>query len=242
MSGTLRGLVAIPARNEEKSIGGVLEGLGRELPGLDVLVVDDGSSDGTRQVAEGLGATVAHHPCNLGYGRAIQTAIKYARVEGYDHLVTVDADGQHPPEAARSLLERFLAEDLDLCIGSRFVAAGGYRDVELGRRAGMLVFSWLSGLVVGQRFYDTTSGLKVMRASVFEAFSHGHFVDFHVEAIVYLTQLGFRVGEHPVVMRERQHGRSMYSLLTGATYPMKTMLMVLVALLQAQLARRGRLV
>jgi glycosyltransferase involved in cell wall biosynthesis len=233
-----RTLVAIPAYNEGATIRSVANGVRRALPGADLLVVDDGSSDGTPAILEELGVPAARHLANLGYGRAIQTAIRYAQEEGYEALITLDGDGQHDPAQLPPLLEAFRAHGFDLCVGSRYVASRSYRGVPLGRQIGMRTFSVLVGLVAGQRVYDTTSGLKAIRRTAFPALGLWHFVDFHAEAIVYLLRLGFRVGEHPIVASERQHGTSMYSLLSAVTYPSKTLLMVLLGLVQAELARR----
>src|SRR5207248_3168634 len=99
---------------------------------------------------------------NLGYGRAIQTAIKYALRAEYDILITLDADGQHYPEQVRAMYAAFLESDRDYLIGSRYVTSKKYSDAPLARRIGMQVFSRLTRLVTGTRIYDTTSGLKVI--------------------------------------------------------------------------------
>lgn len=230
--------MAVPAYNERASLPGVLAGVRASLPQLDILVVDDGSCDGTADLLADLGVLSSRHLCNLGYGKAIQTALLFAHRHDYDYVLTIDADGQHPPEEVPALLEFFLASQVDLCIGSRFVVGQRYRGVPLGRRLGMYSFSLLSRLLTGRRFFDTTSGLKAIRGSVFPALVSGSFVDFHVEAIVYLDRLGFRVAEHPVAMRERQRGQSMYSPVSAIAYPLKTLLVATVALVQASLARR----
>jgi glycosyltransferase involved in cell wall biosynthesis len=231
-------LVAIPAHNEAATVRGVVEGVRRALPSADLLVVDDGSRDETASVLQDVGVPAARHLANLGYGRAIQTAIHYAQGGGYDVLVTLDGDGQHDPAQLPALLETFQRNGWDLCVGSRYVTSRSYRGVPFGRQIGMRTFSVLVGLVTGHRVYDTTSGLKAIRSTVFPALALWHFVDFHAEAIVYLLRLGFRMGEHPIVAGERQHGASMYSPLSAVKYPAKTLLMILLGLVQAELARR----
>lgn len=233
-----RVLVSIPAYNEAATVADVVADVRRALPGHDLLVVDDGSRDRTAAILAGLGVRTARHPCNLGYGRAIQTALTFAFREGYDVLVTLDADGQHDPSQVQGLLGALETNPWDLCVGSRYVASGRYAGAPLDRRAGMQAFSALVRLLTGARIYDTTSGLKAFRRRVFEPLTRWHFVDFHAEALVYLLRLGFRVGEHPITVRERRAGRSMYSPLSWAKYPSKTLLMALVALWQAELTRR----
>jgi glycosyltransferase involved in cell wall biosynthesis len=232
-----RGLLVVPAYNEEAALPGLIAGLRGAFPDLHLLVVDDGSRDGTPDVLRELGVTSARHLCNLGYGRTIQTALRYAMVNGYDYVLTVDGDGQHPPQEARRVLDHFLASGLDLCIGSRFVATRSYAGTPWGRRLGMVTFSLLAALVTGRRFFDTTSGLRVMRRTIFEPMTRWHFVDFHAEAIVYLARLGFAVGECPVTMDVRRSGHSMYTLPHMATYPFVTLLTVIIAVAQASLSK-----
>lgn len=233
-----RVLVAIPAYNEKATISEVVQRVRESLPEFELLVVNDGSQDTTERVLQSLNVTTATHLCNLGYGRAIQTAIKYALVCDYDVLITLDADGQHQPEQIKDMFRECMANDWDVLIGSRHIKERNYAHSPLGRRLGMQVFSTLVGLVAGQRVYDTTSGLKVLRRGVFEPLTHWHFVDFHAEAIVYLLRLGYRVGEFPITVAERTHGQSMYSFLSHLKYPLKTSLMVLLGLIQANLTRR----
>lgn len=231
-------LIAIPAYNEAGTIAAIVERVRFSLPDYDLLVVNDGSGDATGLVLKTLGVTVATHMCNLGYGRAVQTAIMYALDCGYDALITLDADGQHQPEQVGGLLREFEAGGCDVLIGSRYIAGGGYRGAPLGRRVGMQLFSLIVKLVVGQRVYDTSSGLKVMRRTVFDPLTHWHFVDFHAEAIVYLMRLGYRIGEYPVTVADRTQGRSMYTLVNHFKYPLKTSMLVLLGIIQAGLTRR----
>jgi glycosyltransferase involved in cell wall biosynthesis len=237
----MRVLVAIPAYNEMGTIEQVVDRVRESLPDFDLLVVNDGSSDATGEILKGLNATTATHLCNLGYGRAIQTAIKYARSCEYDALITLDADGQHHPEQVLSLFDASKAGGWDVLIGSRYVKTRDYSQAPVGRRIGMQLFSMLVRAITGRRIYDTTSGLKVIRRSVFDPLTHWHFIDFHAEAIVYLLRLGYRVSEHPITAAERTQGQSMYSFLSHFTYPLKTLLLLLLGVVQAGLTRRKSL-
>src|SRR5262249_40158555 len=182
----------------------------------------------------------ATHLCNLGYGRAIQTAIRYALRFGYDVLITLDADGQHYPEHVQRLYEAHANGGWDVLIGSRYVESHDYSESPLGRRIGMRLFSWLVRMVGQQQIYDTTSGLKIIRRSAFEPLTRWHFIDFHAEAIVYLLRLGYRIGEYPITVSERRHGQSMYSLVSHVTYPLKTLLILLIGVVEAELTRRSQ--
>lgn len=239
-SSAQRILVAVPAYNEEATIHKIVSRVRESMPEFDLLVVNDGSRDGTRQILESLGVATATHLCNLGYARAIQTAIKYALVCNYDALITLDADGQHHPEQVLALYAESIDHGWDVLIGSRYIGTRDYSHSPLGRRLGMQVFSLLVKLAVGQRVYDTSSGLKVMKRTVFEPLARSLFVDFHAEVIVYLIRLGYRVGEYPITAAERTHGQSMYSSLSHLKYPLKTSLMILLGLIEATLGRRRK--
>ena len=231
-------LVAIPAYNEAATIRSVVDRVRADLPECDLLVVNDGSRDRTADVLAGSGAVVANHLCNLGYGRAIQTAVLYATRGEYRQLITLDADGQHDPAQVRPLLAEFDRGDWDILIGSRYVARKRYDGVPMGRRLGMQLFSQLVGVTAGRRIYDTTSGLKIIGRRTFAALADWHFIDFHAEALVYLMRLGFRIGELPITIDERRHGRSMYSALSHIKYPLKTVLMLVLGVVQAGVTRR----
>jgi glycosyltransferase involved in cell wall biosynthesis len=233
-----RTLVAIPAYNEAATIRNVVERVRQNLPDCDLLVVNDGSSDATAAMLDGTGATVVVHLCNLGYSRAIQTAMLYAERAGYDRLVTLDADGQHDPAQVRALLTEFDTGRWDVLIGSRYVVSRRYTGAPFGRRLGMRVFSSLVRLMAGRRVYDTTSGLKVVGRQTFAPLTSWQFIDFHAEALVYLMWLDFRIGEFPITVEERQHGTTMYSALSLIKYPLKTALMVVLGVVQANLTRR----
>ena len=154
-----RVLVIVPAHDEEESLPATLDELRRTAPALDVLVVDDGSRDATVQVAHERGVAVVCHAVNLGVGGALQTGFRWALRHGYDVGVQLDADGQHDPVHLPALLEPVLKGACDVSIGSRYVARTGYR-APPARRLGMLLFSTVVRLAVGQRITDTTSGYR----------------------------------------------------------------------------------
>lgn len=231
-------LVAIPTYNEQETIANVIQRVRDALPEFDLLVVNDGSSDSTAQILKDLRVLVAPHLYNLGYGHAIQTAIKFAHQMNYDVLITLDADGQHYPEQVRHLYTVSCESSWDLLIGSRYLETHDYSSVPLGRRIGMQLFAALVRILTGRVIYDTTSGLKVMRRSVFVPLSRWHCLDFHAEAIVYLIKLGYRVGEAPISVAERIAGGSMYSFASLFKYPINTGIMTAMAVMEANSIRR----
>src|SRR5215813_10949946 len=158
-----RVLVTIPAYNEEGTIEEVVRRVRESLPNFDLLVVNDGSCDATGEILGHLGVVTATHLCNLGYGRAIQTALKYALSCDYDALITLDADAQHYPEQVLRLYYADMERGWDVLIGSHYVKTHDYSQAPLGRRIGMRLFSLLVRAITGHHIYDTTSGLKVIR-------------------------------------------------------------------------------
>jgi hypothetical protein len=236
---SVSGLIIIPAYNEAHTIASVLLGLRRVASNLDRLVVNDGSKDATAQVVARLGERQMSLPCNVGYGRALQAGIKYALARGYDFVVFFDGDGQHNPEDVPRLVNALLQLGVDMVIGSRFVHGRPYTG-PLARRLGQIVFSQFTRVLLGRRIFDTTSGLKVVRVAACNALVRGTFMDFHTEALVRLSILGFTVAEVAVSMQQREHGQSMHSLNSLVEYPIKTLLLTLVAAVDAHLQRRVR--
>jgi len=233
-------LIAIPAYNEAATIEDVVQRVRAAMPQHGLLIIDDGSRDGTADILRRVDVMTATHLCNLGYGRAVQTAIKFAAANGYDALMTLDADGQHHPEQLPLLYRESLRMGWDVLIGSRYVGTQNYSASPLGRRLGMKLFSAMVKLSTGHRIYDTTSGLKIISRPAFDCLMRWHFVDFHAEAIVYLLRLGYHVGEFPITVFERQHGQSMYSALSHLKYPATTSIMVLLGVVEANLTGRKR--
>ncbi len=234
-----RVLVVIPAYNEEQTIASVIDSVRRFAPDYDRVIVNDRARDATGEIVDALGEKQLRLPCNLGYGHALQTGLKYGLLRGYDVVVSFDADGQHRAEDIRPLVEALLAGDAGVVIGSRYCDGRPYEG-PAGRRAGQILFSYLTGLLIGRRIRDTTSGFKAMRAWACSTIIGGVFMDFHTETIVRLSLNGCNIIEHPITMRERLHGRSMHSKISFVAYPLQTLLLTVVAALDALLLRRTR--
>jgi glycosyltransferase involved in cell wall biosynthesis len=228
----VRTLVIVPALNERESLPVTLDELRAAAPGLDVLVVDDGSCDGTADVARARGIPVARHPFNLGVGAALQTGFRVAFERGYDVAVQLDADGQHDPRQIADLVQPVAEGRCDVSIGSRYVASSGYR-APLTRRAGMLLFEAVVRLALRQRIADTTSGFRAYGRRVIDVCQHDFPRDFpDAPLLIMLSRRGFRLLEVPVLMRERARGQSFYTLSKKLYYPYKNLLASLMAWLQ----------
>jgi glycosyltransferase involved in cell wall biosynthesis len=232
-------LIVIPAYNEEKTIAAVLGCLRQVVPAYDRVVVNDGSADNTAGVVAEMGEKQLQLLCNLGYGHALQTGLKYALQQGYEVVVCMDADGQHQPEDVPRLVEALYQNEADLVIGSRFGNGNPY-NTPISRRLGQLFFSHLTYFLLGRRIYDTSSGFKAIRAAACEAVIQKNFMDFHIETIVQLSLSNFKIMELPVTVKERTHGHSMHSIASIFQYPLKTILLTIVAFMDAFLVRRAR--
>jgi glycosyltransferase involved in cell wall biosynthesis len=219
-------LAIVPALNEELALPAVIAEIRAADPGMDVLVVDDGSHDATAEVAYAAGARVARLPFNLGIGGAVQTGYRLACDEGYDVAVQIDGDGQHRPDQLLRLLEAIRAGGANYVIGSRFAHGSEYRPSR-SRRSGMVILSRLVSLVVGRRLTDTTSGFRAADRRTIELFAAHYPHDYpEVEALVLAARSGLRIAEVPVTMRRRSSGRSSITPLRAVYYMVKVMLAV----------------
>jgi glycosyltransferase involved in cell wall biosynthesis len=217
----------IPALNEEDSIDAVVRDA-RSVLGADVVVVDDGSTDATADLAVAAGATVLTLPYNLGVGGAIRTALRYAHERGYAQVLQLDGDGQHEASEGLRLVQTLEAGDVDLVVGSRFAA--GY-DVAFGRRLVMRTLSRTISRRLGTRITDTTSGFRAMGAPTIAVFSKEYPLDYlsdTVEALLIAGDAGLRVAELDVRMRPRQGGTPSASPLKSAYHLVRLLLVVLI--------------
>ncbi len=223
-------LAIVPALNEEQNVGKVVAQLRAHPRGIDVLVVDDGSTDNTAAVARGQGARVISLPFNLGIGGAVQTGFKYAQRHDYDIALQVDGDGQHDVGEIDKLLEPLLGGAADVVIGSRYVGTATYK-APLMRRLGMIIFSLVNSLIIRQQVADNTSGFRAFNRRAIDFLARDYPADYpEPEAVVLLGRSGFRLVEVPVHMHQRQHGRSSIDSFQAAYYMIKVLLAVLVDL------------
>jgi len=234
-----KGLIVIPAFNEAESIAGVVDEIRAEGLELDIVVVDDGSSDRTVQVLGNLSVQTLSHPINLGYGVAVQTGMLYAVRNGYDFLVLMDGDGQHVPGEIRKLLAG-LDSGADIVIGSRLLAGSRSYSVPIFRRAAIGFFSFLAKVLGRVDIMDVTSGFQAMRRDVFSFLAKEYPVDFpDAEVVIMLGLKRFTVAEVPAQFRPRERGRSMYSsTMTVLYYPFKSFLASVIVLLRLFRERR----
>jgi glycosyltransferase involved in cell wall biosynthesis len=221
-------LAVVPAYNEAATVGSVVEGLHDHAPQLDVVVIDDGSTDDTAARAEAAGARVLQLPFNLGIGGAVQAGFKYADEHGYGYMVQVDADGQHDP---REVSKLFAALDgpgrADMICGTRFASATGYI-APVSRRTGIHVFAFLLSRLLHQPVTDPTSGFRLYNRRAIALFARDYPHDYpEVEAVLMLHHHRLTMREVPVKMYQRGGG---VSSLNGSGKSFYYMVKVLLAL------------
>jgi glycosyltransferase involved in cell wall biosynthesis len=206
-------LIFIPAWNEEDNLPAVLDGLRESIPDADLLVVDDGSTDRTAEVARAHGAEVDSLGVNQGLRFGIAAGYRWALEHGYAYCGRVDADGQHPAHELARLLALVRSDQCDVAVGSRFVSGEGYAPYRYrpspARAFGTALLRRAMKLVLGRPFGDATSGLYAVNAKALpmlaETFVSGAP---EVEALIRVADAGLRLQEVPVTMEVRASGES----------------------------------
>ena len=225
-------LAIIPAYNEEESLPGVISDLRGHFPAADVLVVNDGSKDGTSSIARGMGVKVLNLPFNLGIGGAVQAGYLYAAKHEYDVAIQFDGDGQHCATEIKKLLQPLIDGKADLVIGSRFLQPGNYQ-APFMRRVGISIFSFVLSRILDGPVTDTTSGFRAANKQVAGYFARYYPDDYpEVETLVLVHRHGLRIAEVPVTMRERTGGRTSITAFQSAYYMVKVLLAVFIDLLK----------
>jgi glycosyltransferase involved in cell wall biosynthesis len=226
-------VAVVPAYNEAGAIGRVVDEIRDVDPSIDVVVVDDASTDETASVAESRGATVLRLPFNVGIGGAVQTGFRYALEKGYGVAIRLDGDGQHDASEISKLLEPLERFGADLVIGSRFVDPEGSYRPPFARRVGIRLFARLVSILGGQRVTDTTSGFLALDRVGIELFAAEYPHDYpEVEATLVALRSGLRLSQVQVEMRERETGASSITFVRSVYYLVKVMLALLVASLR----------
>jgi glycosyltransferase involved in cell wall biosynthesis len=219
-------LVVVPALNEAASIAHVVTNL-RTL-GYDVLVVSDGSTDETARIAESSGARVLQLVLNLGVGGALRVGFAFARDHGYDAVVQVDADGQHPSHQIADLITAATTAGADMVIGSRYLSPDASLKPGALRRLAMWLLARAASRASATRITDSTSGFRLIREPLLGEFSR-HFSSYYLgdtfEAVVAAGRAGFRIVEIPAALAPRMHGNSTSSSVRSIALIAKVLLL-----------------
>lgn len=200
--------VIIPALNEEAAIASLLDEVRDYVPFLDIIVINDGSVDNTANLARLKGATVLDLPCNVGVGGAVQAGFKYAYERGYQFVVRIDGDGQHPPSEIPRLLKAMEEGTEDLIIGSRFIGKSAYTSTPF-RFVGIKLLAIFLSIICRSRITDPTSGFWVINRKLLYYFANEYPAEYpEPEAIALLRRYGYRYHENQVIFRPRTSGQS----------------------------------
>lgn len=224
-----RTLVIMPAWNESAVIGSTITELREVLPEVDLLVVDDGSTDGTPALAREAGATVLVLPFNLGVGGALRTGFKYAHRHGYARAIQVDADGQHDPTQILKVLDGL--EQADISIGARFAGEGDY-SVRGPRKWAMKLLAAALSRASGVRLTDVTSGFRAANRRAIAQYTEHYPAEYlgdTVDSLMTAVRSGFTVVQVPVAMRPRQGGVPSNNPWKSAVYLMRSLFALLIA-------------
>lgn len=219
-------LAIIPAYNEEGNIEELISKL-KEI-NVDVLVINDKSTDKTLKILEKMRVNYIDLPCNLGIGGAVQTGYAYAVKNRYDIAIQVDGDGQHNPMFIKNLIKPIIQNEADMVIGSRYINKEGFQSTFM-RRIGIKYFSSLIKLVTGKKITDPTSGFRACNLEVINYFSVYYPVDYpEPESITALLRKNYRLMEIPVTMMERKSGLSSINFVRSIYYMVKVTLAILI--------------
>jgi glycosyltransferase involved in cell wall biosynthesis len=222
----MKTLVIIPAFNEEETLRGVILGIRSFLSQADILVVNDGSTDSTGDIAREEGVLVLEHPYNMGIGATMQTGFLYALNNGYNIAVQIDGDGQHDARFITSLIKPILDGQANLVIGTRYLSDGGFKSTFL-RKLGIRFFTTIIWIFTGKKITDPTSGFRAMDRKGIELFSKEYPSDYpEVEALISAYKKGLHFQEIPVTMRNRQGGASSIGILSALYYMVKVTLSI----------------
>lgn len=201
-------IAVVPAYNEQESIGLLIDEMEKVVPGLEILVVSDGSVDRTVEVAREAGAKVLDLPCNLGVGGAVQAGYRFAYEQGYEYAIRCDGDGQHPPSEIPNLVEGMKRFNVDLIIGSRYLSDKVYKNT-LVRKCGIKCLAWFLSLICKRTVTDPTSGFQMLSRPLLYLFSKCYPHDYpEPEALALMRRQGYDYAEVPAAFRERMAGQS----------------------------------
>lgn len=230
-------LAIVPAYNEGESVRDVVADLRAHVPGVVVLVVDDGSSDDTAARAREAGARVCRLGGNLGIGGAVQTGFRYAEGRGFAAVFQCDGDGQHPGSEVAAILAPVLAGEADVVIGTRDLETG-YRMPPL-RKLGSAMLRQFITWACGARLGDVTSGFRAYSPAAAAFLAEHYPLQFpEPESIVWLARSGFRVVQVRVSMEPRRRGRTSIDLVKATWYMFRVSLGIGITALRSLGLRR----
>ncbi len=224
----MKTLLIIPAYNEEANIERVVNNIRDNYQQYDYVVINDCSTDGTKQILEKISANYVDLDVNLGIGGAVQTGYIYADKHEYDVAIQIDGDGQHDPSHLKELIDPIEKGQANMTIGSRFINKEGFQSSAL-RRFGIGWLSMVIKLLTGVRVHDVTSGLRAVDKTLIKIYKKDYAQDFpEPEAIMLCNKVRGKIVEVPVIMHERAGGVSSINSLKSIYYMIKVTLALIV--------------
>lgn len=208
-------LVIVPAYNEEKNLKKVISNLNEVCPQYDYIIVDDGSTDRTKEICDEYNFNAIHLPKNVGLTGAIHVGMKYALEHGYDMALQFDADGQHLPEYIESMVQCMEETDCDIVIASRFYNT---RMPLRMRTVGGKIISGAIKWTTGKYLTDPTSGMRLYKKNIMRMFAEVSFLSPEPDTMAYLVRMGADVKEVHVTMEDRLAGQSYLTPVNAAKY------------------------
>ena len=204
-------LTVVLTFNEELHIQHVIQDIKTSLPFSDILIIDGESEDQTAQLAREAGVWVISIPSSYGIAGGMEMGLFFAHALNYDVVIRMDGDGQHNASAAHILYQELFDRNVDFVLGSRFINALSQYEPSFVRKISIFLFSKVVSKIVGQRIYDTTSGLQVFNKKVICFLNKiKNFEYSEVETLVLLKKNNFRILEIPTIMKERKGGQSSF--------------------------------
>lgn len=236
----MRKLIIIPAYNEDSSLKTLIVNIQKLCPSYDYIIINDGSSDNTKELCIEKHYNVINLPLNSGIGVAVQTGYKYALDNNYDIAVQIDGDGQHDVSYINNVVEPIEKGEADVVIGSRFVEKEGFQSSGT-RRFGIRLLSVFIFICTGVKIKDVTSGFRAANKEFIRIFAEDYSKDYpEPEAIVTTRMYRGRLCEIPVVMKERQSGVSSINLKKSFYYMVKVTLAIFIKRLSYGIRREKR--
>ncbi len=221
-------LIIIPAYNEYESIMGVIQDIEQHYPSADKLVINDSSTDKTKDILLQNNISFLDLPLNLGIGGGVQAGYLYAYEKDYDIAIQMDGDGQHCAQELEKIIEPIKSGDANVVIGSRFINSEGFQSSQM-RRIGINFLSKLINLCTGITVKDVTSGFRAVDKKFIEILSREYAQDYpEPEAISVVSKHKGKLLEVPVIMRKRMTGKSSISFKNSIYYMVKVTLAILI--------------
>lgn len=222
----MRVLAVIPAYNEEQCLEATVAELRQTAPSVDYIVINDGSTDKTREVIDKNNFHALNLPVNTGLTSVFRLGMKYAKDNGYDAVIQFDADGQHVPASIAPMVEKLEEAKCAIVIGSRYLT--GRIKPTGARGAGSKLISWLLKSCAKLRITDPTSGLRLYSKEMIEAFSTTFDLAPEPDMLVWAAKHVGSIEEVQVSMRERQGGTSYFSFSSVIRYMSRTCLSIIL--------------